>query len=104
MLFSCSRCHTRYKLPDEKVTNRILKVRCKTCGAIVVVRDPRLPPTTRPAPRVPKDDPIWYAALEGRQEGPFTRAMLHRFAGESRVDGTTYVWRAGMEKIGRAHV
>ena len=40
MFFSCSKCDTRYTLPDEKVAGKVLKVRCKTCEATIVVRDP----------------------------------------------------------------
>ena len=43
MIFACGKCRTRYKLPDEKVRGRVLRVRCKACGAVVQVKDPDLP-------------------------------------------------------------
>lgn len=39
MKFSCDRCQTRYSIGDDKVKGKILKIRCKTCGNIVVVRE-----------------------------------------------------------------
>jgi predicted Zn finger-like uncharacterized protein len=39
MKFSCERCQTRYSIGDEKVRGKVLKIRCKTCGNIVVVRE-----------------------------------------------------------------
>ena len=39
MKFSCERCQTRYSISDEKVRGKVLKIRCKTCGNIVVVRE-----------------------------------------------------------------
>jgi predicted Zn finger-like uncharacterized protein len=39
MKFSCDRCQTRYSIGDEKVRGKILKIRCKTCGNIIVVRE-----------------------------------------------------------------
>lgn len=39
MKFSCERCQTRYSIGDDKVRGKILKIRCKTCGNIVVVRE-----------------------------------------------------------------
>ncbi len=39
MKFSCDRCATRYSIGDDKVRGKILKIRCKTCGNIVVVRE-----------------------------------------------------------------
>ncbi len=40
MKFSCDRCQTRYSIGDEKVRGKVLKIRCKTCGNILVVREP----------------------------------------------------------------
>ena len=42
MRFACDTCHTRYTLADEKVRGRVLKIRCKNCKAVMVVRDPAL--------------------------------------------------------------
>lgn len=39
MKFSCEKCQTRYSIGDEKVRGKVLKIRCKTCGNIVVVRE-----------------------------------------------------------------
>ncbi len=39
MKFSCEQCQTRYSIGDEKVRGKVLKIRCKTCGNIVVVRE-----------------------------------------------------------------
>ncbi|WP_373044913.1 GYF domain-containing protein [Vulgatibacter sp.] len=42
MRFACESCLTRYTLADEKVQGRVLKIRCKNCGTVMVVRDPAL--------------------------------------------------------------
>ncbi len=39
MKFSCDRCQTRYSIGDDKVQGKVLKIRCKTCGNIIVVRE-----------------------------------------------------------------
>jgi predicted Zn finger-like uncharacterized protein len=39
MKFQCDRCKTRYSIADEKVRGKILKIRCKSCEAIITVRD-----------------------------------------------------------------
>ena len=39
MKFSCERCHTRYSIADERVRGKILKIRCKTCAAVISVRE-----------------------------------------------------------------
>ncbi len=53
MKFQCDRCKTRYSIADEKVRGKILKIRCKSCEAVITVRDgdaPRLAPETAGAP------------------------------------------------------
>jgi predicted Zn finger-like uncharacterized protein len=39
MKFVCDRCQTKYSIADEKVRGRILKVRCKNCANVVVVKE-----------------------------------------------------------------
>jgi len=40
MKFICDQCSTKYSIADEKVRRKVLKIRCKNCGNIIVVRDP----------------------------------------------------------------
>lgn len=39
MKFSCNKCHAKYAIADEKVRGKVLKIRCKKCQAIIVVRE-----------------------------------------------------------------
>ena len=43
MKFVCDRCQTRYSIADEKVRQKILRIRCKTCGNVIVVQEARGP-------------------------------------------------------------
>src|SRR5688572_27633595 len=47
MKFQCDGCKTRYSIADEKVRGKVLKIRCKTCAAVITVRD-----AAAPAPRL----------------------------------------------------
>jgi predicted Zn finger-like uncharacterized protein len=38
MRFVCETCNTRYIIPDERARGRVLKVRCKKCGNVIVLR------------------------------------------------------------------
>ncbi|PID37892.1 MAG: hypothetical protein CSB49_08410, partial [Proteobacteria bacterium] len=40
MKFVCDKCKTKYSIADEKVRRKVLKIRCKNCASIIVVRDP----------------------------------------------------------------
>lgn len=39
MKFLCEQCRTKYSIADEKVRHKVLKIRCKNCGNIIVIRD-----------------------------------------------------------------
>src|SRR5215468_4954959 len=50
MKFQCERCKTRYSIADEKVRGKILKIRCKTCEAVITVREDVALPKLAPEP------------------------------------------------------
>jgi predicted Zn finger-like uncharacterized protein len=39
MKFVCERCQTRYSIADDKVRQKILRIRCKTCGNVILVQE-----------------------------------------------------------------
>jgi predicted Zn finger-like uncharacterized protein len=41
MHFVCNKCNTKYSIPDSKIAGKILKLRCKKCQNIIVVKDPK---------------------------------------------------------------
>jgi predicted Zn finger-like uncharacterized protein len=38
MRFSCKKCNAKYAIADEKIRGKVVKVRCKHCGQVMVVR------------------------------------------------------------------
>ncbi|HYO74782.1 MAG TPA: zinc-ribbon domain-containing protein [Archangium sp.] len=56
MIVKCERCQTRFKIPDEKVTDKGVKVRCTKCQhTFKVAREDSS--SAAPAPGVPSPDP-----------------------------------------------
>ena len=54
MKFSCSKCKTRYSIADDKVRDKIVKIRCKACRDIIVVSGARPSDrSVRPSSRAP---------------------------------------------------
>ena len=43
MLITCTSCEAKYRVPDEKIAGKTVRLRCKRCGVVVVV-------DARPAP------------------------------------------------------
>ncbi len=113
MKFVCDRCHTRYNISDEKVKGKVLKVRCKTCGNIIVVREQGAESAVAvaaaggsrgPAPRtevdmgarksVPPARPNieWFVAIKGKQHGPMSHDEVVRFFREGKIHERSYCW------------
>lgn|GEM_PF-6796297 len=55
MIVECEKCHTKYRIPDEKVRGKGVKVRCAKCHHTFTVFPPREVPAAPPAPQPPQD-------------------------------------------------
>lgn len=118
MKFVCERCHTRYSIADEKVRQKILKIRCKTCENVITVRDSALAPipggavsapsrsmnaSRAAAPRSTTVPPLaptvaeWYVAVNGAQNGPVTRADAAKRALAAAPGDEVYVWKEDLD-------
>src|SRR5687767_8191615 len=111
MKFVCERCHTRYSIADDKVRQKILKIRCKTCENVITVRDPAssvIEPAVSAAqpPPPPKrgvtPPPVAaarerFVAVNGDQQGPLTRTEAAKHVAELRPDDEVYVWKEGLD-------
>ena len=107
MKFVCERCHTKYSIADDKVRQKILKIRCKTCENVITIRDavvvsdgagPRAepPPTPSQASR-PQSSVEWHIAINGRQEGPLGLSALCTRVQTVRRDDEVYVWNEHLD-------
>src|SRR5688572_355371 len=99
MKFVCERCQTRYSIADDKVRQKILKIRCKTCENVITVRDSGAvsgpaasapPPTpSRAAPPVAE----WFVATNGQQVGPLSKTDAAKRIVGAKLDDEVFVWR-----------
>jgi predicted Zn finger-like uncharacterized protein len=66
--------------------------------------DPELQSTRAPAPDVatPADPPLWFAMLQGKQEGPLSRGDIEDRVANGEVGPRTYLWKEGMDAWQRA--
>ena len=84
MKFSCDKCSARYSIPDEKVQGKVLKVRCKKCTNVILVRWAQNQ-TNRPAEK-PKAKVQWYVAIKGKQHGPMTQDGVVALFKKGRIE------------------
>ena len=50
MKFVCDRCQTRYSIADEKIGERIFRIRCKTCNNVITVQAGAVVPGPQDSP------------------------------------------------------
>jgi predicted Zn finger-like uncharacterized protein len=113
MKFVCERCQTKYSIADEKVRQKVLKIRCKTCENVITIRDavvvsepaaPRIEPPPTPAQGGPpaasgraQRSIEWHLAISGHQTGPFgLAALVTRILAAGRGD-EVYVWNEHLD-------
>src|SRR5689334_6898608 len=107
MKLVCERCQTKYSIADEKVRQKVLKIRCKTCENVITIRhavvvseaaDPRAEP--RPAlvgAGGGARSVEWHPASSGQQAGPFgLAALVTRSLAADRND-EVYVWNEHLD-------
>lgn len=72
MIVKCDKCQTRFKIPDEKVTEKGVKVRCTKCQTTFkVARAPEAVPQIAPVPAPAVDaDPFAKFGLGGAAPDP----------------------------------
>lgn len=106
MKFYCEQCNTKYSIAEEKVRGKVLKVRCKSCGNIITVRDPEAPtpaaqdpvaslrpgPPKAPgaSPRIPQTN--WYYSVNGQSSAPMDLEVLKARYETGELGDESYVW------------
>jgi len=108
----------RYSIADEKVRQRILRIRCKTCSNVItvqageVVAGRRIPRSGRSpvfgqlcigrAPLIkafasPSGLHEWFVAVDGVEQGPLSCADAAKYIVSRKPEQSVHVWKEGMD-------
>ncbi|HXN32284.1 MAG TPA: zinc-ribbon domain-containing protein [Polyangiaceae bacterium] len=105
MKISCQSCHSKYNVADEKVQGKIVKIRCRKCGATIVVNasggasaNGSVP---APAPRAPEGpaagaDGEWHVSVADNDQRTMRLAQLVDAYNAGIVAQDTFIWTEGM--------
>jgi predicted Zn finger-like uncharacterized protein len=102
----CESCQAKYQVPDERVAGKKLKIRCKRCGATVLIRgdlaavglaDGVAPgvDSSELSQAAPAAELEWHASIEGQSYGPFDTSTLLRWLDAQPGGWEAHVWRDG---------
>jgi len=104
MKIVCESCSAKYSIADEKVAGRVFKIRCKKCGAAIVVRgDAGAADETSVSPGAAggfadySSEAAWHVVVDGDQQGPLTPQQLGEMISAGTIGWDAYVWREGFE-------
>ena len=81
MKIVCDSCGAKYSIADEKVAGRVFKIRCKKCGAAIVVRGDAGGAAAGGGGGGGGSfdyggEAVWHVVVDGDQQGPFTPVQL----------------------------
>src|ERR1700689_285318 len=107
MKISCQSCQAKYTIADEKVLGKIVKIRCKKCGATIVINGNESGSTSQPNTVAADGQAFDYAGGGGAADhwtvnvadGDQRTMPLDEIAAAYRsgvVTDETYCWKDGM--------
>jgi predicted Zn finger-like uncharacterized protein len=101
MKIQCQSCQAKYTIADEKVLGKVVKIRCKKCGATIVINGNEQPPAEDAAETHVFD----YANQSGEQwtvnvaDGDQRTMSVAEIVAEYKkgtINDETYCWKDGM--------
>src|SRR5579883_577576 len=101
MKITCQSCQSKYNVADEKVQGKTVKIRCKKCGATLVITADGVQtsggagaPAEQAAP--PADGTSFTVNVAEGDQRTMTMGELVQAYNEGVVNQETYVWADGM--------
>ncbi|MEO8875901.1 MAG: zinc-ribbon domain-containing protein [Polyangiaceae bacterium] len=91
---ACQSCQAKYTIADEKVVGKIVKIRCKKCGATIVING-NDPEATNPLPAGEGGSEWTVNVAEGDQRTMTTDELIDGYR-TSVVTDETFCWKDGM--------
>lgn len=96
MKVSCPSCAAKYSIADEKVRNRLAKIRCRKCETTIVIDGKTDPPTIAAADALVGRADEYTVDVSDNDQRQMTVAQVVAAYNEGLVTAETYVWKDGM--------
>ena len=95
MKVSCQSCSAKYTIADEKVSGRIVKIRCKKCGATIVVNGNDMKADA--AADAAAESEVWTLSVDDTDQRTMTVADVVTAYKSGIVNDDTFAWKEGMD-------
>lgn len=102
MKITCGSCAAKYTVSDDKVQGKTVKVKCRKCGAVIVVNSSGEVQTsgvgaTAGATAVAASSATYTVSITDTDQRSMTLPQLIEAYNEGVIDAETYVWAEGMD-------
>jgi predicted Zn finger-like uncharacterized protein len=94
MKISCQSCPAKYTIADEKVVGKIVKIRCKKCGATIVVNGNEFQPSS--GQDVEASTESWTVNVSDGDQRTMTPSEIQTEIAAGVINDETYCWKDGM--------
>jgi predicted Zn finger-like uncharacterized protein len=95
MRFACDGCNAKYMISDDKVGPGGVKVRCKKCGHVILVRHPE-PDVEGAAGAGVGLGAEWWVAIADQPVGPVAIEVVQHHWDAGEIGPESLVWYAGL--------
>lgn len=97
MKITCQSCDAKYSIADEKVQGKVAKIRCKKCGATIVVGGADAGSAPSAAAAESAGGSIYTVNISDSDQRSMSLAEVIEAYNNGTVNGETYVWAEGMD-------
>src|SRR3954452_1417058 len=97
MKITCQACQSKYTIADDKIQGKVAKIRCRKCGATVLVDASAQGGTNGSTPSTPSSPgETWSVSVaEGDQRSMRMDEIVDAYNG-GVITAETFVWKDGM--------
>jgi predicted Zn finger-like uncharacterized protein len=96
MKITCQACQSKYTIADDKIQGKVAKIRCRKCGATVLVDASTGAPSNGSAPPPGAAPGVWLVNVaEGDERSMQLQEVIDAY-NTGVITGETYLWKEGM--------
>jgi predicted Zn finger-like uncharacterized protein len=95
MKITCQACQSKYTIADDKIQGKVAKIRCRKCGATVLV-DASTGASRNGSGAPPASNEVWLVSVAEGDQRPMQLQEVIDAYNSGVIVGDTYLWKEGL--------
>jgi predicted Zn finger-like uncharacterized protein len=96
MKITCQACQSKYTIADDKIQGKVAKIRCRKCGATVLVDASTGGGRGNGSVAPPATNEVWLVSVAEGDQRPMQLQEVIDAYNSGVIVGDTYLWKEGM--------